>query len=109
MSEVIQYNVTYFRNHQQHWYDVSERLAEVKNLAVEAEAPDGALWSTLVPGFKETHDHICGLIIESLLQRGTEATKQMGDMLEQTARAYAAAEAENTATADRILDEVGFD
>lgn len=106
--EVLKYDAQYFKNHNEHWDRVSEDLDAVRSLALDAKAGDGALWTTLVPGFKQVHDQICDLIIESLLARGVTHTRTIGDKLETTCRQYLAAEAENTATANQILQEVGY-
>lgn len=106
--EVLKYDAQYFKNHNAHWDRVSDELSVVEDMARDAKAGDGALWTTLVPGFKQVHDDICDLIIEYLLARGVDHTRTIGDMLETTCRQYLAAEAENTQIASQILQEVGY-
>lgn len=108
MNDVIAYDISYFKKHREHWYRVSEELTTLKVEAQGAKASDGALWTTLVPGFKQVHDEISELIIESLIGRGIEATREVGDKLETVARQYVAAEVANTAEADRLLQDGGF-
>lgn len=106
--ETLKYDAQYFKNHSAHWDQVSVQLGGTKAKATTAKAGDGALWTTLVPGFKSTHDRICSLIIDSLLKEGAVATSELADLLESTCRAYVATEADNAAQADSILNEVGY-
>lgn len=105
----LKYCIQYFKAHNDHWDSVSQSLGQVLALAREAPAADGALWTTLVPGFKSTHDKICGLIIDNLLAKSVPATRRIGDKLESTARWYATTEAANEEEAQKILTEVGYE
>ncbi|RRD46837.1 hypothetical protein [Tessaracoccus sp. OH4464_COT-324] len=109
MNQKIQYGVRYFREHQLHWYQTSGKLHGATSLARAAKAPASGLWTTLVPGFQKAHDDIAKMITDDLLAKGATSTREIGEKLEEVARAYAAAEAENEQIANQILKEEGYE
>ena len=106
--EVLVFNTAYFKAHMDHWNGISEELSSRAREGEEARAADGALNSTLLPGFKAVHDRVVDQIITNLLSEGSTQTAAMADALEAAARGYLKTEDQNQAESDAILTEAGI-
>ncbi|MDN5727440.1 MAG: hypothetical protein L0G99_16160 [Propionibacteriales bacterium] len=106
--EQIVWHAGYFKAHADHWRRGSRALQQSTREATEAKAPDTALWTTLVPGFKAVHDEVCAQIISSMLQEGVRQSGAMAAALETAARHYVNAETANEREARGVLAEAGI-
>lgn len=104
--EYIKYDANYFKKHSDHWQNISDRLAVLKQNAENARVGAGALYTSLVIGFKDAHDEVCDTITQDLIANGVTATQTVSDNLIETGRAYIQREAENAAEAQKLESEV---
>lgn len=104
----LEFRASYFKKHNEAWDGFSEDLSDLRARFIDAQPEQSALIATFLPGWIDSYRKVESAIEDDLLGKGVEATREVGDKLEESCRMYLRTEAENAAEADAILAKVGY-
>lgn len=103
----IRANAQWLKNHSDAWADINTQVAEQKAAVDAIVIPAGALdWPTF--GELKAQYSDTAQAISAYYETGVDATNKTSKALHDTAVAYLNVEAENSAEAHKIAEELGL-